>query len=154
MVATRKVDVAEPPDGTLTGLGMKLRVLLGGQPVEPRVTFPLKPFIDFRVSVYLAVPPGNTEVAVGLEEIEKSGAITTRVTVVVFVRVPSVPWIVNVYVPPGVVLVVWTVKLELAAGGTMTDVGLNVQVLPVGQPALTLRLTVLLYPFKGVTVTV
>ena len=52
------------------------------------------------------------------------------------------------------VLVVWTVKVELAAGGTMTDVGLNVQVLPVGQPALTLRLTVLLYPFKGVTVTV
>ena len=96
MVATRKVDVAEPPDGTLTGLGMKLQVLLGGQPVEPRVTFPLKPFSDFRVSVYLAVPPGNTEVAVGLEEIEKSGAITTRVTVVVCVRVPSVPRIVNV----------------------------------------------------------
>jgi hypothetical protein len=83
LVATLKVDVAEPPDGTLTGLGEKLQVLLGGQPVALSMTLPLKVFRDFRVSVYFAVPPRLIEVEVGLLAIEKSGMITTSETDVV-----------------------------------------------------------------------
>ena len=48
-----------------------------------------------------------TEVEVGLLEIEKSGTTTVKLTDVVCVRVPSVPLIVMLYVPPGVVLLVW-----------------------------------------------
>ena len=49
--ATLKVDVFEPPDGSVTGLGEKLHTLLGGQPATDRVTLLLKEFSDFRVSV-------------------------------------------------------------------------------------------------------
>ena len=50
--------------------------------------------------------------SVGTVDIEKSGTITTSVTVVVWVRVPSVPVMVRVYVPPGVLLLVVTVIVE------------------------------------------
>ena len=59
----------------------------------------------------MAVPPRLTEVEVGLLEIEKSGTTTVKLTDVVCVRVPSVPLIVMLYVPPGVVLLVWTVRV-------------------------------------------
>jgi len=42
-----------------------------------------------------------------------AGAFTTSVTVVVCVRLPSVPAMVKVYVPVGVLLVVWTVRVEV-----------------------------------------
>ena len=45
-------------------------------------------------------------------------------------------------------LVVWTVRVEFCAGGSVTDVGLSVQVEFEGQP-LTLRVTVPLNPFTG-----
>ena len=64
----------------------------------------------------------------------------------------SVPVIVRVYVPVGVVLVVWTLSVEFGYGGP-DEVGLSVQVVFDGQP-LTVRLTVPLYPFLGATVTV
>ena len=60
----------------------------------------------------MAVPPRLTEVEVGLLEIEKSGTTTVKLTDVVWVKVPSVPLIVMLYVPPGVVLLVWTVRVE------------------------------------------
>ena len=50
--------------------------------------------------------------AVGTVEIEKSGTITTSVTDVPWVMVPSVPVIVRVYVPPGVMLLVVTVIVD------------------------------------------
>ncbi len=56
--------------------------------------------------------PAFTLVEVGEVEIVKSGTITTSVTDVLCVRVPSVPVMVKVYVPPGVLLVVVTVKVE------------------------------------------
>ena len=60
----------------------------------------------------MALEPALTVVVVGEREIEKSGTFTTRATDVVWVRVPSVPWIVMVYVPPGVLLLVATVRVE------------------------------------------
>jgi hypothetical protein len=94
----------------------------------------------------------------GEAEIEKSGGaedVTTSVTVVLWTRLPLVPVIVKVYVPVGVVLVVVTVRVELAlplAGG-VSDVGLSAQVVWEGQP-LTVRETAELNPFKDVTVAV
>ena len=49
---------------------------------------------------------------VGLEEIEKSGLDTTSVTLEVCVIVPSVPVMVKVKVPSGVLAVVATVRVE------------------------------------------
>ena len=60
---------------------------------------------------------------------------------------------VNVYPPVGVFLPVATVSVELVAGGRFTDVGLSMQVDLGGQP-LTVRPTVPINPFAGVTVTV
>ena len=48
----------------------------------------------------------------GTVEIEKSGTMTTIETDVLWVRVPSVPVIVRVNVPPGVLLLVVTVMVD------------------------------------------
>src|SRR5260370_865286 len=62
---------------------------------------------------------------------------------------------VKVNVPVGLFLIVVTVRVELEELGdvTVTGFGLKMPVLPVGKP-LTLRFTVPLYPFNGVSVTV
>lgn len=63
--------------------------------------------------------------------------------------------IVKVYVPPGVVLAVWTFRVEVAVplGGGVTDEGVSVQVAFEGQP-LTPRETAELNPLNDVTVAV
>jgi hypothetical protein len=92
-----------------------------------------------------------TEIAVGLEETEKSGP-TSR-TDVVWVRVPLVPVTVKMYVA-NVVLLVLAVNMEVAVppAGTVTDEVPSVQVMLEEQ--LLLRFTVPLNPFSDVTVTV
>jgi hypothetical protein len=100
--------------------------------------------------------PWTTVCEDGDADTEKSGvaaAFTTSVTEVLWLELPLVPVIVKVNVPVDVLLVVWTVRVELPAGGTVTEVGLSVQVVLLGQP-LTVRLTVPLNPFSGVTVAV
>lgn len=111
-VATVKAEFEELGDVTVTGLGLNAQVLLGGQPLTVRLTIPLKVFTGVKVTVYVAVWPRATDVAVGTVEIEKSGTITTSVTDVPWVRVPSVPVIVRVYVPAGVLLLVVTVIVD------------------------------------------
>lgn len=86
-------------------------------------------------------------------EIEKSGTITTSVTVAVWVRVPSVPLMVRVYEPAGVLLLVVTVIVEAGKLGGPDVVGLKEAVAPAGRP-LALNVTVPLYPLNGVTVAV
>jgi hypothetical protein len=112
VVDTVKDEVEELGDVTVTGLGLNAQVLLVGHPLTLSVTLPLKVFMGVKVIVYVAVEPSLTLVEVGEVEIEKSATSTTRVTVVECVRVPSVPVMVKVYVPPGVPLVVVTVKVE------------------------------------------
>lgn len=51
LVATLKVEFTEPFAGTEAGFGEKLHVLLGGQPLDERVTLPLKPLTDVSVTV-------------------------------------------------------------------------------------------------------
>ena len=69
-------------------------------------------------------------------------------------RLLLVPVIVSVYVPLGVLRLVETRRVEFAGeGGSVSDVGLKVQVLRRGQPVI-LKLTVPAKPFKDVTVAV
>ena len=51
LVATLKVEVTEPFAGTEAGFGEKLHVLFAGQPLDERVTLPLKPLTDVSVTV-------------------------------------------------------------------------------------------------------
>ena len=67
-------------------------------------------------------------------------------------RLPLVPVIVNVRVPVGVCLVVDSVRVELPAGGSVTEGGVNVWLVFAGEP-LTLNVTLPANPFEGVAVT-
>src|SRR6266566_1418630 len=82
----------------------------------------------------------------GVALIEKSGVLTTSVTVVLCVKLPLVPVIVRVYFPPGVDVLVVTVMVPHPT----TDCGGALA--PAGKP-LTLNVTAELNPFDGDTVT-
>jgi len=94
LVATVKVEVEGLGYVTVTGLGVKVQVLFVGHPVSVSATLPLKELPGVKVTLYVALEPAFTVVVVGEREIEKSGTTTTRATDVVWVRVPSVPWMV------------------------------------------------------------
>ena len=98
--------------------------------------------------------PRGTFRAPGVADSEKSGvagALTVSDTVVVCVRAPLLPLIVNVYVPAGVVVLVATVMEEEPE--PITDGGLKLAVAPAGNP-LALNVTIPVKPPEGVTVTV
>jgi hypothetical protein len=94
----------------------------------------------------------------GLALMEKSGGMgfTTSVTVVLCATwLASVPVMVSVYVPVGVVVELVTVRVEFEVLGDdiPNGLGLKVPLAPVGKP-LILKVKLPLYPFKGVPVTV
>ena len=66
-------------------------------------------------------------------------------------KLPSVPVIVRVYVPVGVVVAVETVSVELPE--VVTDAGLKLAAAPLGKP-VTLRFTVSVKPFSAPIVVV
>jgi hypothetical protein len=78
-----------------------------------------------------------------------AAAFTTRLTVVLCVRVPLVPVTVSVEVPAGVLLVVVTVSVEVPE--PVTEVGPKLPPAPLGKP-LMLRVTVPVNPFNAPTV--
>ena len=71
------VDVAVPPEGGVTEVGLKEAVVPVGAPVTVRLTAELKPFRDVTVIVEVPEPPGVTETVVGEALKEKSGAGAT-----------------------------------------------------------------------------
>ena len=87
----------------------------------------------------------------GETEIVKSGAATTKLTVVVCETVPLVPVMVRGYVPPGVVEEVVTVNVDDPV--PLIDVGLKLADAPDGNP-LILRDITPVKPFKAVVDTV
>jgi len=100
------------------------------------------------------MPPGETVTLEGVAPMVKSGeleALTTKVTVVLWLREPLVPVMVSVYEPAGVVVEVVTVRVEVPEPAT--EVGLNTPVVPEGRP-LTPNVTVPVNPFNGATVAV
>jgi hypothetical protein len=76
-------------------------------------------------------------------------AVTVRVIVVVFVKLPDAPLIVSVTVPVLAVLVAVNVNVLVAVAGF----GLNDALTPLGRPDAD-KVTVPLKPFCGVTVIV
>ena len=77
----------------------------------------------------------------------KSGWVTTRVAVVVCIRLPLTPVMVSVYVPAGVVLAVVTDSEDVEVVGLVVKVPFA----PVGSP-LMLNVTWPENPLLGVTV--
>src|SRR5579871_5802207 len=107
-----------------------------------KFTTPVKPFTAAIVTVSVPLELRFTVIAGFVTETVKSAAGTAstfRVTEVVCVSVPSVPVIVNGYVPGGVELLVVIERVVLPA--LLNERGLNVDVVPAGNP-LTLKLTV------------
>lgn len=87
----------------------------------------------------------------GDAEMVKSGAATTRVTVVECTRPPLVPVMVSVKLPDGVVVLVLTDIVDEPE--PVTEVGLKLALAPAGNP-LTLKVTLLANPPEPVTVAV
>jgi hypothetical protein len=94
--------------------------------------------------------PAITVRVLGVADIVKSGgggcAVTTRLTVVVCVRLPLTPVIVTVDVPTGVLPVVVTVNAELP--DPVTVAGAKLAVAPAGSP-LALSVTTPVNPFNA-----
>jgi hypothetical protein len=144
VVAVETVSVELPE--VETDAGLKLAVAPVGKPLRLRFTVSVKPFSAPMVVVYVVLLPGAVICEPGVAEMLKSGLATTRVTVAECDRLPSVPVIVRVYVPVGVVVAVETVSVECPE--VETDAGLKLAVAPVGKP-LTLRFTVPVKPLRG-----
>ena len=137
----------------VTDSGLKLALEWKGKPLTLKSTVPENPFIAVTVTVKLVLEPRITVWLEGAAIIEKSGdggALTTSVTVVLWVKLPLMPVMVRVYVPAGVDVLVITVMVE--EPDPATDCGLNDALAPAGRP-LALNVTAELNPFDGVTVT-
>jgi len=123
---------------------------LGKTEVTVNPTLPLKPFNAFTVIVEVPPAPPCTIVKLdGDADKLKSGAggaaFTVRETEVVCVRLPEVPVIVREAVPKAAVPLAVRESVLLPVAGF----GENVAVTPLGQPAVTEKLTLPLKPFAG-----
>ena len=135
VVAMLRLDVPDP----ITEAGVKVGVAPAGNPLTLKLTVPAYPLIAVTVAVKLAVSPIEIPTFAGEALRLKSTGFTTSVTDAVWVNTPSVPLIVRLYVPAGVVLAVLMASDDVPV--PVTDAGVKVGVAPAGRP-LTLRLTV------------
>jgi len=140
--------LAVPLLGVLVGLNEAVTPL--GRPEADKLTLLLKPFCGLTVMLLVPVVPCAIVMLFGDAEREKfGGAFTVRETVVLLVKLPDVPVTVTVTVP--VVAVLLAVSVNVLLLGVL--LGLNEAVTPLGRPDAD-KLTLLLKPFSGVTVTV
>src|ERR1700687_3885271 len=94
VVALVATNIADVP---LVGLGLKVALAPAGSPPALSVTLPVNPPLVVRLRVEPAPLPCVTVWLDGLAESEKSGACcTTRVTLVVWLRLPLTPVMVRV----------------------------------------------------------
>lgn len=134
-----KVELPEPS----TVAGVKVAEDPEGNPEMLNDTLEPNPFRAEIVARLLTLLPLATETDAGDMESEKSGALTTRVTVALWARLPLVPDTVTVYVPAGVEDEVVMVTLE--DPDPVTEAGLILTFAPAGRPD-TLTLVVPLKP--------
>src|ERR1017187_4021221 len=125
---------------------------VGRVDVTARLTLPENPPVGFTVIVLVPLPPCTTLTVPGAaDKVKFGGAVTVRLTVVVWTKAPEVPVMVTVVGPP-------TVAEALAVSvKTLVElvlVGLNDAVTPVGRVEVTARLTLPANPFVGFTVIV
>jgi len=150
------VDVADPPEGGVTEVGLKVAVTPVGAPETDKATAELKPFREVTVMVDVPEAPCTIVREAGEADIEKSGAAeTVRLMVAVWVLPPPEPVTVRVYVPVAAEADTVMVRVDVAVPPevSVTEVGLNVAVTPVGAPE-TDRLTVPAKPLREVRVMV
>jgi hypothetical protein len=140
--------------------GTNAQVAPVGRPaVQVKVTALVNPFDGVTLTVEVAELPGATDAGASAVAVTvKLGvpaAATISETVVVCTTDPEVPVIVTVDVPTGVAAVVVMVSIEVTAPVPgVTEGGTNAQVAPAGRPAVQVKLTALVNPFDGVTLTV
>jgi hypothetical protein len=151
VVVTVNVEVPAP----VTVPGEKLAVAPVGNPLALSVTTPPNPFNDPMLAVYVVAFPAITVRVLGVTEIVKSGGggcvFTTKLTVVLCVKLPLTPVIVSVDVPTGVLPLVVTVNVELPV--PVTVAGEKLAVAPAGNP-LALSVTTPLNPPTAATLAV
>jgi len=81
---TVNVDVAEPPEGGVTEVGLRVVVTPVGAPEAERLTAALKPPTEATVIVDVPEPPCTIVRVVGEADNEKSGAaVTVRLMITV-----------------------------------------------------------------------
>jgi len=115
-------------------VGLKLPLAPDGNPLTDKFTTPLNPFNAPIVTVYVVLPPASTPCDPGVAPSVKSGGgVTVRLTPVVWVRLPSLPVMVNGYVPGTVALPTVSVIVELPL--PVTVAGLKPALTPTGSPA-------------------
>jgi len=91
------VDVAVPPEVSVTEVGLSVAVTPVGAPETERLTVPVKPLSEVTVIVEVPEPPCTIVRVVGEADMEKSGGVVTvRLMVVVCVNDPLVPVTVSV----------------------------------------------------------
>jgi hypothetical protein len=154
VVLTVRVAVAVAEAGSeQTGAGVA-----AGVTAQARLTVPVKPPVALMVRVDVVEAPAATDAEVGLAvrvKLPPPAAPTVSDTVVVCTVDPAVPVMVTVDVPAGVPAVVVMVSTEVTAAVVgVTDGGTNAQVAPVGRPAVQVKVTALVNPFEGATLTV
>ena len=81
-----RVELPDPD----TDAGLNDPVAPVGRPVTPKFTLPVNPAIAEMVAVKVVVPPTVTDCELGAAAIEKSGTVTIKETLDVWVRVPDV----------------------------------------------------------------
>jgi hypothetical protein len=131
-------------------LGLNDAVTPLGKPDADRLTVLLKPFCGVTVMALVALAPCVIAKLLGVaDSVKFGGAVTVRETLVVCDKLPDTPVMVTMTVPVAAVLLAVSVNvLEVAL-----LLGLNDALTPLGKPDAE-RLTLLLKPFRGVTVMV
>jgi hypothetical protein len=151
-----KFEVAVPPDGGVMVLGWKPEcVTPRGAPENDRVIGELNPFEDFTVIVEFSAEPCSMVREFGEAEMMKSGTTADITVRSMFTEwlVPFVPVTVSVYAPGTEVAETLINKIDVAEPPEdgVTDVGLKVDLTPVGAPD-TVRSTLRLKPLIDVMV--
>ena len=145
LAPTVTVSVVLP--GTALDVGLNVQVIPVGAPGHEKVTFPLKPLLEFKFNVKLAEL--CTAIVADVGDTEALIVPTTSVAGFELVIAPLVPVTVNGELPTAALLCVLTVRVEVEL-----DVGgLNAHVAPAGKP-LQLKVTAWLKPLVGVICTV
>jgi hypothetical protein len=133
----------------VVGLGLNDADTPVGRLGADKLTLLLKPFCGVMVIVLVPLAPCEMPRLAGNAERAKFGttaAVTVRLMVVEFVKLPEVPVMVTVTVPVVAAPLAVSVKLLEAVAGLV----LNDEVTPLGSPEAD-KLTLLLKPFCGVT---
>jgi hypothetical protein len=134
VLLAENVRVELPLPGAAMEAGLKLAVTPEGNPEADKDTAEVNPPLTVVEIVLLPELPCATERLAGEALTLKSGCVTVRPIVAVWVTPPPVAVTVIVAVPAAAVLLAERVSVELPLPGAAIEVGLKVAVTPDGNP--------------------